>query len=63
MADRRAVAAVRPNLPAIADAVDAIAVRMAQGGRLIYVGAGTNFIQCNHGGLEPGRVRRASSVE
>jgi N-acetylmuramic acid 6-phosphate etherase len=40
--DRRAMAAVRPNLPAIAKAVDAIANRMRQGGRLIYVGAGTS---------------------
>ena len=40
--DKRAVAAVRPNLPAIAAAIDAIAARMMQGGRLIYVGAGTS---------------------
>lgn len=40
--DRRAVAAVRPNLPAIAAAIDAIAARMEKGGRLIYVGAGTS---------------------
>ncbi len=40
--DKRAVAAVRPVLPAIAAAVDAIAARMKQGGRLIYVGAGTS---------------------
>jgi N-acetylmuramic acid 6-phosphate etherase len=40
--DRRAVAAVRRNLPEIARAVDAIAMRMRQGGRLIYVGAGTS---------------------
>lgn len=40
--DERAVTAVRPNLPAIAQAVDAIASRMRQGGRLIYVGAGTS---------------------
>ncbi len=40
--DRRAVAAVRPNLPVIAEAVDAIAARMRQSGRLIYVGAGTS---------------------
>ncbi|MEA3336737.1 MAG: N-acetylmuramic acid 6-phosphate etherase [Chloroflexota bacterium] len=42
LADRRAVAALRPNLPAIATAVDAIAARMIRGGRLIYVGAGTS---------------------
>ncbi|MCI0399400.1 MAG: N-acetylmuramic acid 6-phosphate etherase [Chloroflexi bacterium] len=40
--DRQAVAAVRPALPAIAGAVEAIAGRMAQGGRLIYAGAGTS---------------------
>ncbi|HFQ93324.1 MAG TPA: N-acetylmuramic acid 6-phosphate etherase, partial [Anaerolineae bacterium] len=40
--DYRAVTAVRPNLPAIAQSVDAIASRMRQGGRLIYVGAGTS---------------------
>ncbi len=26
---------------------------------VVYVGAGTNFIQCNHGGLEPGFAPRA----
>ncbi len=40
--DKRAVSAVRPNLPTIAAAIDAIAQRMQQGGRLIYVGAGTS---------------------
>jgi len=40
--DCRAVDAVRPILPHIAAAVDAIAERMQQGGRLIYVGAGTS---------------------
>jgi len=40
--DRRAVAAVRPILPHIAAAVDAIADRIRQGGRLIYIGAGTS---------------------
>ena len=40
--DGRAVAAVRPVLPHIAAAVDAIAERMKKGGRLIYVGAGTS---------------------
>ncbi len=40
--DARAVAAVRPVLPAIAAFIDAVAPRMQQGGRLIYVGAGTS---------------------
>ncbi len=40
--DRRAVAAVRSQLPAIAQAVEAIAARMKRGGRLIYIGAGTS---------------------
>lgn len=40
--DRRAVAAVERVLPEIAMAVDAIAARMRQGGRLIYVGGGTS---------------------
>jgi N-acetylmuramic acid 6-phosphate etherase len=40
--DRQAVAAVRPNLPEIARVIDAVAGRMDQGGRLIYVGAGTS---------------------
>ncbi|NOX62142.1 MAG: N-acetylmuramic acid 6-phosphate etherase [Chloroflexi bacterium] len=40
--DGRAVASVRPNLPVIAAAIDAIAERMQKGGRLIYVGAGTS---------------------
>lgn len=37
-----AVAAVKPTVPLIADASDAAAERLAQGGRLIYVGAGTS---------------------
>ncbi len=37
-----AVAAVGPALPAISDAADAAAVRLADTGRLIYVGAGTS---------------------
>jgi N-acetylmuramic acid 6-phosphate etherase len=40
--DQRAVTAVDPVLPEIATAVEAIAVRMRQGGRLIYVGGGTS---------------------
>lgn len=37
-----AVAAVRAALPAVAAAVDAAAERLKQGGRVIYVGAGTS---------------------
>lgn len=40
--DQRATLAVREQLPAIAAAVDAIAVRMHKGGRLVYCGAGTS---------------------
>jgi N-acetylmuramic acid 6-phosphate etherase len=40
--DRRALRAVRTTLPAIAQAVEAIAARLSAGGRLIYVGAGTS---------------------
>ena len=40
--DRRAVDAVGLVLPEIALVVDAIAVRMRRGGRLIYVGGGTS---------------------
>lgn len=40
--DARVATAVRRCLPAIAGAVEAIAPRFAEGGRLIYVGAGTS---------------------
>ncbi len=40
--DARVPAAVAAELPHIATAVDAIAARFAQGGRLFYVGAGTS---------------------
>ncbi|MEC9047081.1 MAG: N-acetylmuramic acid 6-phosphate etherase [Planctomycetota bacterium] len=40
--DRLVADAVRAQLPQIAAAVDAIAQRMRDGGRLIYVGAGTS---------------------
>lgn len=40
--DAKIAAAVQQVLPQIAQAVDAIAERMARGGRLIYVGAGTS---------------------
>lgn len=40
--DQRATLAVREQLPAIAAAIDAIAVRMHKGGRLVYCGAGTS---------------------
>ena len=40
--DHRVAEAVAAELPAIARAIDAIAGRMREGGRLIYVGAGTS---------------------
>jgi N-acetylmuramic acid 6-phosphate etherase len=40
--DQRVAEAVEAELPAIAAAIDRIAERMRQGGRLIYVGAGTS---------------------
>ena len=40
--DEKVPQAVRATLPQIASAVDAIAVRMQAGGRLIYIGAGTS---------------------
>ena len=40
--DARVPAAVAAELPHIAAAVDAIAARFAQGGRLFYIGAGTS---------------------
>jgi N-acetylmuramic acid 6-phosphate etherase len=40
--DAKVAAAVRVELPAIAQAIDAIATRFSQGGRLFYIGAGTS---------------------
>jgi N-acetylmuramic acid 6-phosphate etherase len=40
--DAKVAAAVHAELPAIARAVDAIAARFAEGGRLFYTGAGTS---------------------
>ena len=40
--DAKVAAAVRKALPQIAKAIDVIAARLRQGGRLIYVGAGTS---------------------
>lgn len=40
--DRKVAEAVAEELPRIAAAIEAIAARMRQGGRLIYVGAGTS---------------------
>jgi N-acetylmuramic acid 6-phosphate etherase len=40
--DQLVAPAVRAALPAIAQALDAIAARMRRGGRLVYVGAGTS---------------------
>ncbi|PZG13930.1 N-acetylmuramic acid 6-phosphate etherase [Nonomuraea aridisoli] len=41
-ADAAVPVAVAVALPAISEAIDAIAARMARGGRLLYVGAGTS---------------------
>ncbi|MEW9552737.1 N-acetylmuramic acid 6-phosphate etherase [Nonomuraea sp. NPDC050783] len=41
-ADAAVPAAVAVVIPAISDAIDAICARMSQGGRLLYVGAGTS---------------------
>src|SRR5579871_6061903 len=40
--DAKVAAVVRQELPAIAEAVDAIAERFGRGGRLFYIGAGTS---------------------
>ncbi len=40
--DAKVAAAVEAELPAIAEAIDRIAARMRDGGRLIYIGAGTS---------------------
>lgn len=40
--DQKVALVVRDELPKIAAAVDAIAARMQEGGRLIYIGAGTS---------------------
>ncbi len=49
-----AVAAVRPALPAIAEAADAAAARLAAGGRLVYAGAGTSGRIAVQDGVELG---------
>lgn len=41
-ADLEAVAAVKPELPNIARAIDEAAIRLDRGGRLFYLGAGTS---------------------
>ena len=40
--DQKVALAVRDVLPQICDAVDCIYQQMSQGGRLIYIGAGTS---------------------
>jgi N-acetylmuramic acid 6-phosphate etherase len=50
----RAVAAVRPALPAIAEAARAIAARIEPDGRLVYVGAGSSGRQAALDGMELG---------
>jgi len=50
----RAIAAVRPALPAIAAAAEAMAARIEPGGRLVYAGAGTSGRQAALDGMELG---------
>src|SRR6266581_6663162 len=40
--DAKVAVAIQPALPRIAQAIDAIAAALREGGRLIYVGAGTS---------------------
>ena len=40
--DRRVADSITPEIPRIAEAVDGIAARLGQGGRLFYIGAGTS---------------------
>lgn len=40
--DQRVADSVVPYLPVIASAIDALTVRVRQGGRVVYVGAGTS---------------------
>ncbi|HQE93767.1 MAG TPA: N-acetylmuramic acid 6-phosphate etherase [Anaerolineae bacterium] len=40
--DAKVAAAVKAELPAVAEAIDRIVARMRDGGRLIYIGAGTS---------------------
>lgn len=62
--DHRVAEAIRIVIPAITKAVDFIAERMKQGGRLIYIGAGTSgrlgvldAVECTPTfSLEPGKV-------
>ena len=50
----RAIAAVRPALPAIAAAARAIAERIEPGGRIVYAGAGSSGRQAALDGMELG---------
>ena len=50
----RAIAAVRPALPALAGAANAMAERLRIGGRLIYAGAGSSGRQAALDGMELG---------
>ena len=50
----RAIAAVRSALPAIAGAADALAKRLADGGRLVYAGAGASGLLAAGDALEIG---------
>src|SRR6202050_2490976 len=57
--DAKVAAAVRAELPAIARAVDAIAKRFGEGGRLVYIGGGTNRVR---GVLDPSECPPTFSV-
>lgn len=45
--DNLVAESVAPCLPAIADAIDALALRVRRGGRVVYVGAGTSGRSAN----------------
>jgi N-acetylmuramic acid 6-phosphate etherase len=50
----RAIASIRPALPAIAAAAEALAIRLAAGGRLVYAGAGASGLLAAGDALEIG---------
>jgi N-acetylmuramic acid 6-phosphate etherase len=50
----RAIAALRPALPSIADAANGLATRLKEGGRLVYAGAGASGLLAAGDALEIG---------